>query len=37
MYELAGLNAGSIAKTAMLALGMTERPQVRIVSGLAAE
>jgi 1-deoxy-D-xylulose-5-phosphate synthase len=34
MYELAGLNASSIVRTAMLELGDAQGPQFRLVTGL---
>jgi hypothetical protein len=34
MYELAGLNASSIVRTARLALGDAQGPQFRLVTGL---
>lgn len=34
MYEVAGLNASSIVRTAMLALGDAKGPQFRLVTGL---
>jgi 1-deoxy-D-xylulose-5-phosphate synthase len=34
MYELAGLNASSIVRTAMVALGDAKGPQFRLVTGL---
>jgi hypothetical protein len=37
MYELAGLNASSIAKTALAALGDEVKPRYRVVSTLSAE
>jgi 1-deoxy-D-xylulose-5-phosphate synthase len=37
MYELAGLNASSIAKTALAALGDELKPRYRVVSTLSAE
>jgi 1-deoxy-D-xylulose-5-phosphate synthase len=37
MYELAGLNAASIAKTALAALGDAPKPRYRVVSTLSAE
>jgi 1-deoxy-D-xylulose-5-phosphate synthase len=37
MYELAGLNAASIAKTALAALGDAPKPRYRVVSTQSAE
>jgi 1-deoxy-D-xylulose-5-phosphate synthase len=36
MYELAGLNAASIAKTALAALGDAPKPRYRVISTLSA-
>lgn len=37
MYELAGLNASSIARAAMLALGEVQGPQYQILTGVPAQ
>jgi 1-deoxy-D-xylulose-5-phosphate synthase len=37
MYELAGLNASSIVRTAMMALGEVQASQYRILTGLPAQ
>ena len=37
MYELAGLNASSIVRTAMMALGEVQASQYRILAGLPAQ